>query len=442
MSFADLQSGWLHKLSWVNIHRSWKRRYFTLNEKELRYYKHQGDIRPTGIIDLKHYREISSCSTKYSQWSFRIESACRHHASHILAADTEDERDIWMERIRSHIHKQHKQHTSCTGSSGYHEYAVHASNFQRQQHHQQPGAPYQSTTTPLLNNESVLDKWLERLDLQDNNTNGTSKSSIASTSPPSSSSSSPGRPHVISTSLPKNYVNSQSAATVTGFDHARPLSPESPSSSIFTTGSSSVTLSPPNFGESTPLVTPLSTNKNNDNGDSSNNNNSASSSSSTSKASMLANAFAISARSRLKKRVTSSLSDQQQQQPQQPSSPRTSNETTTSTRSSIHQQNNSNEQYWSTSSSGLDIFHFEEDQTISNRPSSIGSTVTLPHIIDTTKFNNNQYHPTNNRSSIEFSTDIPPPFTAPPPQAPLPPPPRNNNIYRRLSTQTHQTTSL
>ncbi|KAI9496951.1 hypothetical protein BDB00DRAFT_47059 [Zychaea mexicana] len=151
MSFAELQSGWLHKLSWVNIHRSWRKRHFVLGDKELRYYKHQGDIRPTGIVDLKHYRDVTPCSTKQSQWSFRIDSGCRHHFSHILHADSEADREIWVQAIRIKIHKQHNQH-SCSHS--YYDDS-------------------EDTLTTAINNnntnDSVLDKWLERLDLQEDN---------------------------------------------------------------------------------------------------------------------------------------------------------------------------------------------------------------------------------------------------------------------------------
>ncbi|KAI9246728.1 hypothetical protein BDA99DRAFT_609525 [Phascolomyces articulosus] len=426
MSFADLQTGWLHKLSWLNIHRSWKRRYFVLHEKELRYYKHQGDIRPTGMIDLKHYNGITPCTTKQSPWSFRIESGCCYHASHILAAESEQERDEWIERLYPYIQKQHRLHHNCAGSN----------EQQKQQ-----------TITSMKNTKgeaeegSVLDKWLERLDLQDddNTTTTTMTNGTSASSPPSSSSKS--TTHLISTSLPQNYVYNHSATTIGCFDHPpqHPFdSSLSTTSSILTTGSSTITASPSSTGE---VATPPTTHNNNNNNNNTN--------STSSKASMLANAFAISARSRLRRMTSSSTEQPQPPMPppqQQPASPRTSNETMYSTGSTSHIIHNighptpySNET-WSTSS-GLDIFHFEDDiastYNASVRRSSVTSTMTLPLITDaSTKYYNHPHRSPppplpllpSSHSAIENS-DVPS-FTAPPPQSPLPPPPRN---HRRLS---------
>lgn len=39
MSSDVPHSGWLYKLSWINVRRSWRKRFFVLHEKELRYYR-------------------------------------------------------------------------------------------------------------------------------------------------------------------------------------------------------------------------------------------------------------------------------------------------------------------------------------------------------------------------------------------------------------------
>ncbi|KAI8140649.1 hypothetical protein BJV82DRAFT_671390 [Fennellomyces sp. T-0311] len=340
-TFNDLQSGWLHKLSWVNIHRSWRKRFFVLSEKELRYYKNQGDARLAGTIDLKHYRGVSPCATKLSPWSFRIESGCRHHFSHILYADTEADRDVWMRKIRAHILKQ----------SGEHDCHFSPSN----------NSSSSDLRQSIATNDSVLDKWLERLDLQES-----SKEKKQASSPT-------WQPRSISTSLPHHIPHNNS--TISCYDF-----PDNSSSS-----GSSVTVSPSSY-------------ENNQ------------------RTSMLANAFALNAQTRLRRwgTTTSVASERYPLSPTPtptPSSPQSTFET------SIHRDSE-----WS----ALDLFHFEEDTAC--RPTTHTDTRHAVYVAA----NNNR------RSSMELSS-LPP--SLPPPTSPLPPPPRAT-VHRRLSEHTHHYTSL
>ncbi|KAI9310502.1 hypothetical protein BX666DRAFT_2006612 [Dichotomocladium elegans] len=145
---SPIIQGWLYKLTWFNLHRSWQRRYFVLDDCELRYYKQQNDPRPIGTVDLRLYSDVGPYPSKHSPFTFRIDSECNHHRAFLLHAETKSELEHWMAALVSSIHPA--GHSSCI-------YDI------------------ESDTG------SVLDKWLERLDLQDDDPKSPTTSSSTNT---------------------------------------------------------------------------------------------------------------------------------------------------------------------------------------------------------------------------------------------------------------------
>lgn len=120
-------------------------------------------------MDLKHYHGVRVYETRRAPLAFRIQSACRHHMSHVLYADTLEETRTWMSLIEKHIKKQTGEH-NCT--------------------------PADLMIPGMNEDESVLDKWLDRLNLLDKEEQHATSSNSSSSVQDSSKSSS------LSTSFP------------------------------------------------------------------------------------------------------------------------------------------------------------------------------------------------------------------------------------------------
>ncbi|KAI8341517.1 hypothetical protein BC941DRAFT_417133 [Chlamydoabsidia padenii] len=137
---GETAEGWLSKTGILGLSSTRHRRYFILHGNELRYYKNMSDVRPTGLIDLKHYRSAEKDSGKQHPYGFRIISQCKQHRSYIFYADNEHGCRYWIDAINATLDPFAGRHHSCESTTAI------------------PDEPY-----------SVLDKWLNKLDLNDNN---------------------------------------------------------------------------------------------------------------------------------------------------------------------------------------------------------------------------------------------------------------------------------
>ncbi|ORZ22442.1 hypothetical protein BCR42DRAFT_406201 [Absidia repens] len=128
--------GWLSKTGLLGTRH---RRYFILSGNELRYYKQMSDTQPTGTIELKHYSIAEKDSNKQQPYAFRIASQCKYHRSYIFYADHEQGCQYWIDIINATLNPFVGRHHTCD-----------------------------NPVSPLLEEPySVLDKWLNRLDLND-----------------------------------------------------------------------------------------------------------------------------------------------------------------------------------------------------------------------------------------------------------------------------------
>ncbi|KAI7874145.1 hypothetical protein K492DRAFT_211743 [Lichtheimia hyalospora FSU 10163] len=334
---CSFREGWLYKLSWLNIHKTWRRRYFVLKDNELRYYKQPNDVKPAGVIELKHYRKVIKHPVKQSPYAFRIESRCRHHLNQLLYAENGMEGQVWMEMIQAHLDKHLPVQHQCGasgGSSSYHNTSMTSIDQN-----------LISNNDDNDNNDSVLDKWLERLDLQDEKPNHSNEElapyqqhDASSVTSSSSSFSSSRRP--VSLSFALGYQSNDSLDTIgsnsviasSSYDYYSPTPPPSNSNSNINTTTSSLPLSPA-----------LSTYSSND--------------TQRPSSALLANAFSQNAQTRLRRRLTTtsdrmvSCRRQLQQHRSPPLSPQSMDTSTTMRRRDHNIE--------SSSSSVVDLFHFE-----------------------------------------------------------------------------------
>lgn len=210
--------------------------------------------------------------SKHCPWTFRLETGCRYHKSHLLCGETEADSRSWINTIAARIHPDHSSQLCAPGEHHLKQYY---------QHHSNNNVDDDDIDEDIISDygSSVLDKWLERLDLQDDPSRK-STSTIATVTPSST----------ISTSIP----------TSTTSIAAGPLSTSLPalSSTISTTDE---TLSRP------PSSNSMSSNSN----DQSNNNNSSSASAA------LADVFAQT-RAAVKRRITVSNGSQSPPPPPPP----------------------------------------------------------------------------------------------------------------------------
>lgn len=253
---STFREGWLYKLSWLNIHKTWRKRYFVLKDNELRYYKQPSDVKPAGVIELKHYRKVSKHPVKQSPYAFRIESRCRHHLNQLLYAENGIEGQVWMEMIQAHLDGHLPVQHQCGSGSG-------GSGSSSTWHNTSMTSIDQNlissnnSNNDNDNNDSVLDKWLERLDLQDEKPNNSNEElapyhqqhDTSSVTSSSSSFSSSRRPVSLSFALgyqsndSLDTIGSNSVVASSSYDYYSSNLPPTTSININTT-TSSLPLSP------------------------------------------------------------------------------------------------------------------------------------------------------------------------------------------------------
>ncbi|KAI9483083.1 MAG: hypothetical protein EXX96DRAFT_536446 [Benjaminiella poitrasii] len=138
------QCGWLHKTCRFSLMHQLKLRYFVLSDTELRYYKQPDDIHTAGAIELENFSNVEAHNTT-SLYGFRLIStkSTKSQWIPILYAQTDEERQLWMERIRSKLKRinEYKHYPSLQHSN---QIVSHDKDY-----------------------HSVLEKWLDRLDLYD-----------------------------------------------------------------------------------------------------------------------------------------------------------------------------------------------------------------------------------------------------------------------------------
>ncbi|CAO3593129.1 unnamed protein product [Absidia cylindrospora] len=147
------------------LYRSWLKRYFVLQGRELSYYRNETDKEPQNVLDLDHYT-ISFKKQSRRHCTFVL-VAEEHHMQpdYYLQAETKEDLDIWVTHLQQHmstssvldkwlerldmnsVPSSHRETTanSCTSS-------LHAPYQQQQQHQQQQ---QQQQYYPLRSHHSV-----------------------------------------------------------------------------------------------------------------------------------------------------------------------------------------------------------------------------------------------------------------------------------------------
>jgi len=117
--FSPEKEGWLLKQggSW----KSWKRRWFVLNERVLYYFQHTAETSPKGIIPLEGVKVRSLPTKDGKEWVFEISSdsgsetvkGCKtdshgavvqgNHKHYRMSATSREERDQWVQCIEECI---------------------------------------------------------------------------------------------------------------------------------------------------------------------------------------------------------------------------------------------------------------------------------------------------------------------------------------------------
>ncbi|SAM07504.1 hypothetical protein [Absidia glauca] len=173
---STIAEGWLFKHGSLGLVHTRHARYCILTDNELKYYKHKTDQRPNGILDLKHYIIAEKDTGKHHPYGFRIVSHCKQHRSYLFYADNEKECLYWIDIINNCLNSYDKRYDTCNAAT---------------------------LLPPMDEPYSVLDKWLNRLDLSDDqSTQQQQQSTTRITSPPPlvHSSATPSTTSVITTS--------------------------------------------------------------------------------------------------------------------------------------------------------------------------------------------------------------------------------------------------
>ncbi|KAI9033660.1 hypothetical protein CLU79DRAFT_714524 [Phycomyces nitens] len=147
----EYPQGWLYRWSRNTFKSTWQKRYYILTDKELRYYKDQQGNELAGIIELRFYKSAIAYPTKKASFCFQITSRCTERKSYIISAENEQDRQLWIALIDSAI----RDLVSKT-----------MQRFNRRETEAVKDDDYSN---------SVLDKWLDRLDLNDDHRSGLSK---------------------------------------------------------------------------------------------------------------------------------------------------------------------------------------------------------------------------------------------------------------------------
>jgi len=116
--FSPEREGWLLKQggSW----KTWKRRWFVLNDRVLYYFQHTAENKPKGIIPLENVRVRALDDKDGKEWAFEVYSemsqiikGCKtdssgavvqgNHRQYRMSAASEEDRDQWIECIQDSI---------------------------------------------------------------------------------------------------------------------------------------------------------------------------------------------------------------------------------------------------------------------------------------------------------------------------------------------------
>ncbi|CAM0139228.1 hypothetical protein VKS41_005662 [Umbelopsis sp. WA50703] len=136
--------GWLVKLSSGTLRKTWNRRYFVLSDYELRYYRQENDTHPAGMINLNDYHYAYPENIKKLPYAFSILSKDRTRRPYVLNAENTQDMMIWLESLRTVFKDRDLSDRRATSNLSAH-----------------------NTDTMDDVSDSVLDKWLYRLDLDD-----------------------------------------------------------------------------------------------------------------------------------------------------------------------------------------------------------------------------------------------------------------------------------
>ncbi|KAK4519289.1 uncharacterized protein ATC70_009521 [Mucor velutinosus] len=194
-------SGWLHKSARFSLLHPLKMRYFVLLDKELRYYKHPDDTHAAGAIQLRDFQDIEEHNTSYLFGFKLVSETNKGHWIPILYAETKEEQQLWMKRIKTILNRL----SNCSHCCSAHFCSLDS-------HHYNDRDSGTHGHHALL---SVLDRWLNKLDLYDGSDDDSdyfTRRSNTSSSPNHSRSNSNGAGH--SSSSTSKHRSNESIRTI------------------------------------------------------------------------------------------------------------------------------------------------------------------------------------------------------------------------------------
>lgn len=161
--FNPDKEGWLWKQG--GRYKSWKRRWFILNDNCLYYFEYTTDKEPRGIIPLENI-SVRECTDRQKQHCFELYAsggadfikACKtdsegkvvegKHTVYRMSASSEEEKSEWMNRLRQSI-----SHNPF--------YDMLASRKRKAQHHMLQGKNWLTRVRRFLS--SCMDYFYSRL---------------------------------------------------------------------------------------------------------------------------------------------------------------------------------------------------------------------------------------------------------------------------------------
>ncbi|KAF9196625.1 hypothetical protein BGZ49_002732 [Haplosporangium sp. Z 27] len=144
---------WLQKRS-NSLQMVWKRRWCVLRDDGLYYYRSDTETKPLGILHLDNYSNLTYGPdlARKSKFAFRLSSP--ENSDHLFHAETPQAFDLWLDALQGHIRHALSRRDVL-------------SPLDVDQQHEQPGNPFTNDLYKSTGEQSIIDKVLDRLHLED-----------------------------------------------------------------------------------------------------------------------------------------------------------------------------------------------------------------------------------------------------------------------------------
>ncbi|KAF8954525.1 hypothetical protein BGZ46_002887 [Entomortierella lignicola] len=132
----------------------WKRRWCVLRDDGLYYYRSDTETKPLGILHLDNYSNLTYGPdlARKSKFAFRLSSP--ENSDHLFHAETPQAFDLWLDALQGHI-RHALSRRDVLGP------------LDIDQQHEQPGNPFTNDLYKSTGEQSIIDKVLDRLHLED-----------------------------------------------------------------------------------------------------------------------------------------------------------------------------------------------------------------------------------------------------------------------------------